>query len=241
MKLSTIYKSEKGTRNDTSQENYSSEATAIVEVKLKEKIESYVKFLLNGEFESRWVPAYFPFTHPSWEFEILYNGKWLEVVGSGIVEEKILTNNGVNDRIGWALGFGIERMAMVRYNIPDVRLFWSLDPAYLIQFRDLKPTDSYEFKPISKFPSRTFDISFWIPENVNWSSNDFYDLCRSLGEDLIEIVDLTDDYVNQQGRRSQCFKIVYRGFDRSISRESALSVHKKIEQEVVDKFGVEIR
>ena len=220
--LPTIYKDNPSTRDESSQESYNAEATAIVEAKLKQQIENYVKFLLNFDFESRWIPAYFPFTHPSWEFEILYQGKWLEVVGSGIVEEKILLNNGITGKIGWALGFGLERLAMVRYKVPDVRLFWSQDPAYLIQFRDLKPTDNYEFKPISKFPSRAFDISFWIPDDLNWSENDFYDLCRSLGEECIEIVDLTDNYVNSDGRRSQCFKVVYRGFDRAISKSTEI-------------------
>lgn len=239
--MTTLYKSGPSERNEDSHERYTEEATQAVEKLLKQTIENYVKFLLTDDVQFKWVPAYFPFTHPSWELEIFYNGKWIEVVGAGIVEEKILLDNGVDGKIGWALGFGVERMAMIRYNIPDVRLFWTQDIAYQVQFRDLKPLDKYQFKAISKFPARIHDLSFWIPDGLDWSENDFYDLCRSLGEESIELIEIIDDYTSPEGRRSQCFRVVYRSWEKYLLKEEALAVHKRIEEEVIRKYNVEIR
>lgn len=85
--------------------------------------------------QCRWVEQYFPFTHPSWELEIFYNGKWLEILGCGIMRQEIVQKSGAVDRIGWAFGLGLERLAMCLYNIPDVRLFWSNDAGFLNQFK----------------------------------------------------------------------------------------------------------
>ena len=94
-----------------------------------------------GVCEKRWVDAYFPFTHPSFElevcileehnfrnliFQIEYQGKWLEVLGCGVLEQKLMEMAGVPDKVGWAFGLGLERLAMVLYTIPDIRLFFKI-------------------------------------------------------------------------------------------------------------------
>jgi phenylalanyl-tRNA synthetase alpha chain len=107
----------------------------------------------------RWVEAYFPFTSPSWELEVLWQGEWLELLGCGIVQQKILRNAGVGDKIGWAWGLGVERLAMILFGIPDIRLFWSEDPRFLAQFQADKVT---RFEPFSKFPACYKDTAFWI-------------------------------------------------------------------------------
>ena len=63
---------------------------------------------------------YFPFTEPSFELEIYYNGDWMEVLGCGVVHSGVLENVGLSDRHGWAFGLGLERLAMVLFSIPDV-------------------------------------------------------------------------------------------------------------------------
>lgn len=107
----------------------------------------------------RWVEAYFPFTTPSWELEVLWQGEWLELLGCGIVQQPLLHNAGVGDRIGWAWGLGVERLAMLLFGIPDIRLFWSQDPRFLDQFQDKVIT---RYQPFSRYPACYKDIAFWI-------------------------------------------------------------------------------
>jgi phenylalanyl-tRNA synthetase alpha chain len=108
----------------------------------------------------RWVEAYFPFTSPSWELEVLWQGDWLEVLGCGVVSQPILDNADVPNRVGWAFGIGLERIAMLLYSIPDIRLFWSRDPRFLSQFSEAKPIT--RFVPFSKYPACFKDVSFWL-------------------------------------------------------------------------------
>lgn len=108
----------------------------------------------------RWVEAYFPFTSPSWELEVFWQGDWLEVLGCGVVSQPILDNASMSHRIGWAFGIGLERIAMLLYSIPDIRLFWSKDERFLSQFSEKKPIR--RFVPFSKYPACFKDVSFWL-------------------------------------------------------------------------------
>lgn len=92
------------------------------------------------------MEQYFPFTHPSWELEVLYGDKWLEILGCGIMRQEILQRSGVVDRIGWAFGLGLERLAMCLYDIPDIRLFWSNDTGFLNQFKVNDPDTPIKYK-----------------------------------------------------------------------------------------------
>ena len=113
----------------------------------------------------RWVEAYFPFTSPSWELEVFWQGDWLEVLGCGIVSQHILDNASVSNRVGWAFGLGLERIAMLLYSIPDIRLFWSKDTRFLSQFNEQKPIS--RFVPFSKYPQCFKDVSFWLQSTSN--------------------------------------------------------------------------
>jgi phenylalanyl-tRNA synthetase alpha chain len=108
----------------------------------------------------RWVEAYFPFTSPSWELEVFWQGDWLEVLGCGVVSQAILDNASVPNRVGWAFGIGLERIAMLLYSIPDIRLFWSRDTRFLCQFSEAEPIK--RFVPFSKYPACFKDVSFWL-------------------------------------------------------------------------------
>lgn len=64
----------------------------------------------------RWVPAYFPFTEPSLELEIFWNGEWLEMLGCGILRQDVMKNfNRPSDEIAWASGCGLERFAILLF------------------------------------------------------------------------------------------------------------------------------
>lgn len=82
----------------------------------------------------RWNNEYFPFTDPSFELEIFFDGKWVEVLGCGVIHQNVLDRSGRSIQRGWAAGLGLERFAMRLFKIPDVRLFWSKDPRFLDQF-----------------------------------------------------------------------------------------------------------
>ena len=107
----------------------------------------------------RWIDAYFPFTSPSWELEVFWQGEWLELLGCGIVKQDILEKAGCGDKIGWAWGLGIERLAMLLFGIPDIRLFWSQDQRFLSQFKEGKIS---KYEPFSKYPECYKDVAFWI-------------------------------------------------------------------------------
>ena len=90
----------------------------------------------SGGVQTRFRPHFFPFTEPSAEFDVLFNGKWLELGGCGLVHPKVLENVGIDSEkySGFAFGFGIERMAMIKFGIDDLRLFYENDLRFLEQF-----------------------------------------------------------------------------------------------------------
>lgn len=90
----------------------------------------------------------------------------------------------MSNSISWAFGLGLERIAMILFGIPDIRLFWSEDERFLSQFKTGQITT---FKPYSKFPPCYKDVSFWVPER-GLHDNDFCDLVRDQVGDLVEDV-----------------------------------------------------
>lgn len=167
------------------------EAVKLVEHELKTVLVGLVKHLFGEQIKYRWVDAYFPFTQPSWELEIWYNKEWLEVLGCGIMRNEILERSGVENSIGWAFGLGLERLAMILYNISDIRLFWSKDSGFLCQFHESKTTAEMQYKPISKYNQCYMDVSFWLPDTYTLETfpvNSFYALVREAGGDLVEQV-----------------------------------------------------
>lgn len=90
----------------------------------------------KADIKTRLRPSYFPFTEPSFEIDVFYNGKWLEMMGAGMVHPNVYKNAGLNpkDWQGFAFGMGIDRLAMVKYGIKDIRYFYQNDIRFLRQF-----------------------------------------------------------------------------------------------------------
>lgn len=96
-------------------------------------------FFENDELEVRFRPSFFPFTEPSAEFDIQWESSktgWLEVGGCGMVHPNVLTSSGVDpeQHTGFAFGLGVERLAMLRYGVNDLRQFFENDLKFLSQF-----------------------------------------------------------------------------------------------------------
>lgn len=231
---------EKDVRKPEKQECHTLEATKLMEKDLKTCLIGLVKRLFGSNIEFKWTESYFPFTHPSWELEIKHEGEWLEVLGCGVMEQDILNRAGASDKIGWAFGLGLERIAMKLYSIPDIRLFWSQDSGFLSQFLVNDIETPVKYKATSKYPQCINDISFWIPDGFD--TNDFYDLVRSIGGEIIEQVHKIDEFFHpKQKKWSYCFRIVYRHMERTLTQQEVNDIHKGIENAATEKLKVEIR
>lgn len=103
---------------------------------LKSVMEFFFKKFFSKEIEVRLRPSYFPFVEPGVEVDMKYNGRWMEIGGAGMVHPKVLENAKIDSCAwqGFAFGMGIDRLAMIKYKIDDVRLFYSGDLRFIMQF-----------------------------------------------------------------------------------------------------------
>jgi phenylalanyl-tRNA synthetase alpha chain len=206
-----------------------------VEKHLHQTLEGLARHLFGTKIKCRWVDCYFPFTNPSWELEIFFNGDWLEVLGCGLVEPQILKNCNV-EGVGWAFGLGLERLAMVLYQIPDIRLFWSDDKRFTSQFEQGKETI---FKPFSNQPPVFKDISFWVGDDYH--ENDFHQLIRDVAGNLVEEVKLFDDFKHpKHGKTNHTYRITYRSMDRVLTNEEINVLQNRVREQVVS-LDIELR
>ncbi|CAK7197700.1 phenylalanyl-tRNA synthetase alpha subunit, mitochondrial [Sporothrix eucalyptigena] len=192
----------------------------------------------------RWVEAFFPFTSPSWELEVYYEGDWLEVLGCGITKQPILDAAGVPSQMAWAFGIGLDRIAMLLFQITDIRLFWSQDERFLSQFRGVS-TDLdklRQFVPFSKYPACYKDVSFWVGGDGSLHNNDVMEVIRSVAGDVVEDVQLTDSFAHPKtGRQSLCYRINYRSLERTLTNAETNRLHDDVNEALVQRLGVEIR
>ena len=108
---------------------------------LKGTLAEFVRAFFERDFEMRFRPSYFPFTEPSAEVDIRWDAedgstRWLEVLGCGMVHPTVLENCGIDPEryTGFAFGLGVERFAMLRYGVGDLRAFFENDLRFLRQF-----------------------------------------------------------------------------------------------------------
>jgi phenylalanyl-tRNA synthetase alpha chain len=110
-------------------------------VDMKSTIEQFIHTYFGPETKWRFRPGFFPFTEPSAEVDLLLvdksgNEKWIEMGGCGMVDPNVFDAVGIDSEkyTGWAFGFGIERLAMRKYGITDIRLLFENDLRFLCQF-----------------------------------------------------------------------------------------------------------
>ena len=104
---------------------------------LKDLIHSLIEDIFGKGIQIRFRPSFFPFTEPSAEVDILSkNGDWLEILGCGIINPVVLENCNINSKkySGLAFGLGVERIAMLKYEVNDIRDFYKSNLDFLKQF-----------------------------------------------------------------------------------------------------------
>jgi phenylalanyl-tRNA synthetase alpha chain len=103
---------------------------------LKGTIKVFLQALFGDDLPIRFRPSFFPFTEPSAEVDVEWQGRWLEILGCGMVDPNVLKSVGYDPEVytGFAAGFGVERLAMVTHQIDDIRRLYNSDTRFLSQF-----------------------------------------------------------------------------------------------------------
>jgi phenylalanyl-tRNA synthetase alpha chain len=103
---------------------------------LKSTLDHFFKAYLGKDVELRFRPSFFPFTEPSVEVDIRWKDRWLEVMGAGLINEKVMKAGGLDPEEwqGFAFGGGIERLIILKYGVDDIRDFFSGDLRFVNQF-----------------------------------------------------------------------------------------------------------
>lgn len=97
-------------------------------------------------------------------------------------------------------------------------------------------------QPISVYPQCTSDLSFWLPENGDYSSSDFYDIVRGLAGDCVEQILCVDKFTHPKTKRtSHCYRIVYRHMEKTMRKTEVNILHKRIAEAVRNQLNVVIR
>lgn len=207
---------------------------------LQDVLAMIAKAIYGPGIEYRFNKDTFPYTDPSLEMEVKMGERWVEVLGSGVVQSKVLDNLGVDSRVynGWAFGFGLERLAILSMQLPDIRLLWSEDERVRRQLQLGNP-----YKEVSKYPPVTRDISFVV--GSDFAPNNYFDAIRDIGGDLVEEVTLLDKYENVEKfgaeKTSYAFRVVYRANDRTLTSAEVDVMHHALESKTAEEFGGAVR
>lgn len=225
------------------------------EVELKKMLSGLIEYLFPN-CNYRFNPDYFPFTNPSFEVEVEFRGNWLEVLGCGVVQPAILLANGFGEKKAIACGFGIDRLAMIFADIPDIRYLWSTHERFLGQFADGKLN---KFQPYSELPSQSKDISFYVPKDrlevdekdnkqIKWlDENDYFELIRNNVGDIMEQVQLIDSFYNKKlNKYSRTYRLDYSPNDPGMKDPGEFTklvntTQDELREKVGQSFDIELR
>lgn len=213
---------------------------------LEEALGNIAKAVFGPEVKYRLNKDTFPYTDPSLEMEVDINGSWVEVVGCGVVKGSVLEKLGVDSSnyTGWAFGFGLERLAIVSMDLPDIRLLWSDDARVKEQLKL-----GQKFVEVSKYPPIVRDISFVVkkdlPAQAGFIPNDYFDFVRETAPGIVEEVELLDKYENKEkfgaGKLSYAYRITYRSLEKTLTSKEIDVLHKKLEIETSKIFNAQVR
>ncbi|MEI6842996.1 MAG: hypothetical protein WCK48_00580 [bacterium] len=220
----------------------------ITQQDLKNVLIEVAQGVFGEKIKYRFNPDTFPYTWDSLEMEVDKNSlndekkdeEWVEVLGAGIVQPTVLEKLGVDSSVynGWAFGFGLERLAIISMELPDIRLLWSQDEKVKKQLKM-----GNKFVEVSKYPAIVRDISFVVKND--FIPNNYFDLVRDVAGDLAEEVLLLDKYENTEkfgaGNVSYAYRITYRSLDRTLTSAEIDALHKKLEEITASTYQAKIR
>jgi phenylalanyl-tRNA synthetase alpha chain len=207
---------------------------------LEQALRGIARAVFGPDTPLKIFPDTFPYTDPSLQMEVEKGGKWLEVLGSGVVKGSVLEKFGVDSTKwnGWAFGPGIERLAMVGMELPDIRLLWSQDERVKKQLKL-----GQHYKEVSKYPPIVRDISFIV--NKDFVPNNYFDLVRDVIGDTAEEMKLVDKYENGAklgtGKISYAYRVTYRSINKTLTNEEVNRLHSALETATVKNFSAIIR
>ncbi|MCL4405332.1 MAG: hypothetical protein M1361_00860 [Patescibacteria group bacterium] len=205
---------------------------------LKDILGQIVKGLFGSDVKYRFLEDAFPYTDPSLQVEVEVNGQWIEILGGGMPKKSVMKNFGVEGYNGWAFGFGLERLAIISMELPDIRLLWSEDPRVKEQLHM-----GHKFVEVSKYPPVIRDISFVVDKK--FAPNDYFDLVRDIAGNLVERVGLLDEYENDErfgkDKKSYAYRVIYRSSDRTLTNDEVDVLHHNLERRTAGEFRATIR
>jgi phenylalanyl-tRNA synthetase alpha chain len=205
---------------------------------LKAALSSIVESVFGKDTEYRFLDDTFPYTDPSLQIEAKVHGDWVELMGGGMPKPSVLEKLGLTGYNGWAFGFGLERLAILGMQLPDIRLLWSDDERVKKQLRL-----GNVFVQVSKYPPVVRDISFVVSND--FVPNNYFDLVREVLGDMAEQVEQVDKYENEAklgtGKVSYAYRITYRSIDRTLTNDEVNALHAKLEKATVENFSAKIR
>jgi len=213
----------------------------IVQQVLIDVLVDVAKSIFGNNVEWKVINDNFPYTIESLEMDIRQGDEWMEVVGCGLVNPVVMKKFGINPEIynGWAFGFGVERLAMVKMGIPDIRILWSDDERITSQFKDINS----KFKEVSKYPATSRDISFIIDKNI--SLNSYYEIIRDCADNLIEEVKLIDEYEDEKkfnkDKKSYTFRIIYQSPEKTLTNEEVNKIQEEIREKTRQILNASLR
>jgi phenylalanyl-tRNA synthetase alpha chain len=214
---------------------------------LRDKLSGLVKHLFGDACVHRFLEdsevegINFPFTVDSVEIEVEIQTesgpKLLEILGAGTVHPDIMADLGLPSTKAWAMGLGVERLAMIMFDIPDIRLFWSQEPRFLEQFKADQIT---KYQPFSKHEMCYKDVSLFVSPEFTY--NDMCSIARDVDRrNLIESIKLIDEFYHPKKGKSQCYRITYRAMDATLKNHEVDRIQEAICQRLVKELKVEIR
>lgn len=205
---------------------------------LKKVLSEIVESVFGASTEYRFLDDIFPYTDPSLQVEVKIKDEWVEILGGGMPKPSVLKKMGVEGYNGWAFGFGLERLAIISMELPDIRLLWSTDERVKKQL-----VLGNTFISVSKYPPVVRDISFIVDKG--FVPNNYFDLVRDVVGDMAEQMTLLDTYKNEEklgaGSVSYAYRITYRSIDRTLTNEEVNALHARLEAATVKNFGATIR
>ena len=207
---------------------------------LEDSLAAIAKAVFGPSVKYRLNKDTFPYTDPSLEMEVEIGGNWVEVVGCGVVKGSVLDKLGVDSKnyTGWAFGFGLERLAITSMDLPDIRLLWSDDERVKKQLNL-----GQKFVEVSKFPPITRDISFIVTDD--FVPNNYFDLIREIGGDLVEQVELLDKYQDEKkfgaGKMSYTYRVVYRSNERTLKADEVEPLQNKLYEQTMEIYRAQLR